>query len=55
MLTSSTEQKSNARCIEQGQNLRRADPDSMPMPYSLEPVPAFPSQKSYNPKPQQIE
>lgn len=55
MLTSTTEQKSNARCIRQGQNLWGADLDSVLVPCSLEPVPAFPLQKPYNPKPWQTE
>lgn len=55
MLTSTKEQKSNARCIKRGQNLWREDPAGMLMLCSLELVPAFPLQKSYNPKPRQIE
>lgn len=55
MLTPTTEQKSNAKYIKQGQNLWRTDPDSMLIPYSLETVLAFPLQKSYNLKPEQIE
>lgn len=55
MLALTTEQNSNARCMKRGQNLWGADPNRMWMPRSLEHVPAFPSQKSYHPRLQQIE